>query len=148
MTSQMNQDQSQKYRILLVEDNLVNQMVAKRLLEKQGHTITTAPDGKEALYILKNRTFDLVLMDVQMPRMDGFKATETIRKRERAAKGSKHIPIIAMTAHAMKGDREKCIEAGMDGYISKPVDPKLLMETIYKAVTGSNSNINQGRLND
>lgn len=139
---------SQKYHILLAEDNVVNQMVAKILLENQGHTVTTAFDGKEVLRILKNETFDLVLMDVQMPQMDGFKATATIRKRERMIKGSKHIPIIAVTAYAMKGDCEKCIEAGMDGYIQKPFDAKLLMETINKVVIGSPSDINQGRLND
>jgi PAS domain S-box-containing protein len=139
---------SQKYRILLADDNLVNQMVAKSLLENQGHIVTTAFDGKEALRILKNETFDVILMDVQMPQMDGFKATATIRKRERMTKGSKHIPIIAVTAYAMKGDCEKCIEAGMDGYIQKPFDAKLLMETINKVINGSPSNINQGRHND
>jgi len=136
ITSQISQEQIQKYRILLAEDNLINQMVAKRLLEKQGHTITTALDGKEALETLKKRSFDLVLMDIQMPGMDGFETTAAIRQREREAKDSTHVPIIAMTAHVMKGDREKCMEAGMDGYISKPIDPELMMKTINRVVNG------------
>jgi CheY-like chemotaxis protein len=110
---------SQPLHILLAEDNPVNRKVAVRLLEKQGHAVDVATDGREALEKLKLADFDLVLMDVQMPEMDGFEATAAVREMEKA-KGA-HIPILAMTAHAMKGDRERCLAAGMDGYIAKPV---------------------------
>ncbi len=139
ITSQISREQIQKYRILLAEDNLVNQMVAKRLLENQGHNITTARDGKEALGAFKKKSFDLVLMDIQMPGMDGFETTAAIRQRERKAKNSTRIPIIAMTAHVMKDDREKCMEAGMDGYISKPIDPESMMKTINRVVIGKSN---------
>jgi two-component system, sensor histidine kinase and response regulator len=105
--------------ILLAEDNQVNQMVATRLLEKMGHTITLAHNGLEVLSRLESGCFDLILMDVQMPQMDGFAATKSIRMNE--IKTGKHQPIIAMTAHALKGDRERCVQAGMDGYVSKPI---------------------------
>ena len=117
-------------RILLAEDNAVNQVLAVRLLEKQGHTVTVAGDGREALAALEKQAFDLVLMDVQMPVMDGFEATAGIRSQEKAT--GAHIPIIAMTAHAMKGDRERCLAAGMDGYIAKPIQPKELYETLER----------------
>ncbi len=107
-------------RILLTEDNPVNQLVALRLLEKRGHRVVVANNGREALAALENETFDLVLMDVQMPEMDGFETTNAIREKEKATKA--HLPIIAMTAHAMKGDRERCLQAGMDAYISKPIN--------------------------
>ena len=94
-------------------------MVATRLLEKMGHAITIANNGLEALSLLENRSFDVILMDVQMPQMDGFAATKSIRMNE--IKTGKHLPIIAMTAHALKGDRERCVEAGMDGYVTKPI---------------------------
>jgi signal transduction histidine kinase/ligand-binding sensor domain-containing protein/ActR/RegA family two-component response regulator len=106
-------------RILLVEDNPINARMAQRMLEKQGHQTALAGDGYEALAELETARFDLVLMDVQMPEMDGLEATHRIRERERENGG--HVPIIAMTAHAMNGDRERCLEAGMDGYVSKPV---------------------------
>ena len=105
--------------ILLVEDNPINARMAQRMLQKQGHRTTLAADGYEALAELENGRFDLVLMDVQMPEMDGLEATRRIRERELATGG--HVPIVAMTAHAMIGDRERCLEAGMDGYVSKPV---------------------------
>ena len=106
-------------RLLLVEDNATNQMLALTLLEREGHTVHTAKNGREALATLETQAFDAVLMDVQMPEMDGFEATGQIRERERAT--GDHIPVVAMTAHAMKGDRERCLAAGMDAYVSKPV---------------------------
>ncbi|MCM8776455.1 MAG: response regulator, partial [Candidatus Omnitrophica bacterium] len=114
--------------ILLVEDNYVNRQVAIRLLEKQGHIVSVAENGKEALRALTKESFQLILMDVQMPEMDGLEATAEIRKMEKGS--GKHIPIIAMTAHTMPGDRERCLEAGMDAYISKPVRPQDLFSTI------------------
>jgi len=106
--------------ILLVEDNEVNRRVATRLLEREGHHITCATDGRKAVDMNQQRAFDLVLMDLQMPEMDGFQATHAIRAWEESR--DRHVPIIAMTANAMKGDRELCLEAGMDGYVSKPVN--------------------------
>jgi two-component system, sensor histidine kinase and response regulator len=106
-------------RILLAEDNLVNQRLAARILEKAGHSVVIAGNGKEAMAALQRETIDLVLMDVQMPEMDGFEATRAIRSNEVGK--NKHIPIIAMTAHAMTGDRDRCLAAGMDSYISKPI---------------------------
>ena len=114
--------------VLLAEDNPVNQKLALRLLEKRGHTVVLAGDGKEALAALTRRPFDLVLMDVQMPDMDGFEAAKRIR-REEAGTG-RHVPILAMTAYAMKGDRERCLAAGMDDYVTKPIQPAELFETI------------------
>jgi len=108
-----------KFEILLAEDNVVNQQLAVRLLEKRGHAVTVASNGSEALALLKKSKFDLVLMDVQMPVMDGFQATAAIRQQESAT--GKHLPIIAMTAHAMQGDRERCLKVGMDAYLTKPV---------------------------
>src|SRR5262249_47047565 len=110
---------SRPLSVLLVEDNATNRLLAVSLLEKEGHTVETAPNGKEALAALARRPFDVVLMDVQMPEMDGFEATARIREREQGT--GEHIPIVAMTAHAMKGDRERCLEAGMDGYVPKPI---------------------------
>jgi PAS domain S-box-containing protein len=109
--------------ILLCEDNLVNQRLATRLLEKQGHTVILANNGVEALALHETATFDLVLMDVQMPEMDGFEATRRIRAREQQMGGQagQRLPIVAMTAHAMQGDRERCLAAGMDGYLAKPI---------------------------
>jgi two-component system sensor histidine kinase/response regulator len=120
-----------KLRVLVAEDNVVNQALVVRLLEKQGHTAVVARNGKEALAILENstgRAFDCVLMDVQMPEMDGFEATAAIRRKEETS--GLHLPIIAMTAHAMKGDRERCLAAGMDGYVSKPIEPQELFEAL------------------
>jgi two-component system, sensor histidine kinase and response regulator len=106
-------------RILLAEDNLVNQRLAMRLLEKRGHQVTVAGNGQEAVAATEKNTFDLVLMDLQMPEMDGFEATAALREREKET--GIHLPVIALTAHALKGDRERCLEAGMDGYLSKPI---------------------------
>jgi signal transduction histidine kinase/CheY-like chemotaxis protein/streptogramin lyase len=119
-----------RLRILLAEDNAVNQRLALRLLEKCGHQVSVTCNGREALAALDTGEFDVVLMDIQMPEMDGFEATAAIRMKERAA--GKHLPIIAMTAHAMNGDRERCIDAGMDGYIAKPIRPQELFQTVSK----------------
>ncbi|HTU93278.1 MAG TPA: response regulator, partial [Gemmataceae bacterium] len=119
-------------RVLLAEDNLVNQMLAVRLLEKQGHSVVVAGNGREAVEAVERGSFDLVLMDVQMPEMDGFEATIAIRQRE--SDTGRHVPILAMTAYAMKGDRERCLQSGMDGYVSKPIQPRELWETIDKLV--------------
>jgi two-component system, sensor histidine kinase and response regulator len=119
-----------RLRVLLAEDNAVNQKIASRVLEKQGHHVTIATDGREALAALVGENFDVVLMDVQMPEMDGFETTSAIRARERDT--GKHLPIIAMTAHAMQGDRERCLAAGMDSYISKPIRPRELIELLEK----------------
>jgi two-component system, sensor histidine kinase and response regulator len=111
-------------RILLVEDNAVNRVIATRLLEKRGYAVITATNGHEALAILDDAAvaeFNCVLMDVQMPEMDGFACTAIIREREQ--KTGVRLPIIAMTAHAMKGDEARCLAAGMDGYLSKPIEP-------------------------
>jgi CheY-like chemotaxis protein len=116
--------------ILLAEDNAVNRTVAVRLLEKRGHRVTQARSGKEAIELLPREAFDLILMDVQMPEMDGYEATAVIREREKTT--GAHIPIIALTAHAMKGDRERCLAAGMDGYIPKPIDPRELFAAIER----------------
>ena len=115
-------------RILLVEDNVVNQRVASGLLTRRGHHVTVAQDGREALARLERETFDLVLMDLQMPVMGGLDATVAIRLRERAT--GQHIRIVAMTAHAMNSDRERCLAAGMDGYLSKPIDPPMLFAVV------------------
>jgi signal transduction histidine kinase/CheY-like chemotaxis protein len=118
-------------RILLAEDNKINQFVARRLLEKHGHTVTVAGNGCEVVSLLDRAHFDLVLMDVQMPEMDGFEATAAIRVKENGT--GRHIPIIAMTAHAMKGDEERCLEAGMDGYVPKPITAAVLLSAIEAA---------------
>ncbi len=128
--------------ILLAEDNAVNQRLAVRILEKWGHTVMVVGNGKEALAASERAAFDLILMDVQMPEMDGFAATRAIRQREAVAPPTPnpqhpapcHIPIVAMTAHAMKGDRERCLEAGMDAYVSKPLHAQELLEVIERMV--------------
>ncbi|HYB19346.1 MAG TPA: response regulator, partial [Thermodesulfobacteriota bacterium] len=117
-----------RVRILLAEDNIINQKVALRHLERIGYRADAVANGKEVLSALERISYDLIFMDVQMPEMDGFEATAIIRRKERETGG--HIPIIAMTAHAMKGDRERCLEAGMDDYVSKPIQPQSLIEVI------------------
>jgi two-component system sensor histidine kinase/response regulator len=119
---------SRKLWILIAEDNPVNQKVVVRMLEKMGHLPTVAPNGREALTRLENGNFDLVFMDVQMPEMDGLVATRKIREHEKGT-GS-HVPIIAMTAHALSEDKERCLEAGMDAYLSKPVSSQAIAEMI------------------
>jgi CheY-like chemotaxis protein len=110
--------------VLVVDDNVVNQRVASGVLTRRGHSVTVVGNGREALDALERGAYDLVLMDVQMPVMGGLDATVAIRARERQTGG--HVRIVAMTAHALNGDRERCIAAGMDGYLSKPLDPRLL----------------------
>jgi signal transduction histidine kinase/CheY-like chemotaxis protein len=116
--------------ILLAEDNPVNQKLALRLLHKRGYTVVTAANGVEALAAFERQCFDVVLMDVQMPEMGGFEATAEIRARERRSGG--RIPIIAFTAHALAGDRERCLEAGMDDYVTKPIQPAQLFAAIER----------------
>ena len=120
-------------RILLAEDNPINQKLAQHMLAKRGHTVILAVNGREAVDAWQREAVDLVLMDVQMPEMDGFEATAAIRAHESASGG--HTPIVAMTAHAMKGDRERCLGAGMDDYIAKPVRQDELSKVIERAVT-------------
>jgi CheY-like chemotaxis protein/HPt (histidine-containing phosphotransfer) domain-containing protein len=115
-------------RVLVAEDNVVNQRVASGLLRRRGHDVTVVGEGRAAITAVFEENFDVVLMDVQMPEMDGFEATAEIRAREKSSGG--HIRIIAMTAHAMAGDRDRCLRAGMDGYLSKPLDPQLLRAVV------------------
>ena len=115
-------------RLLLAEDNVINQRLMLRLLEKSGHAVTVVRSGRAALDALAAGPYDMVLMDVQMPEMDGFEATAAIRARERGT--GKHLPLVALTAHAMRGDRERCLQAGFDGYVSKPVRFQDLFDTI------------------
>jgi CheY-like chemotaxis protein len=117
-------------RILLAEDNLVNQRLATRLLEKRGHRVAVAANGRDALEALAKESYDLVLMDVQMPEMDGMEATAKIREMEKFT--GRHQPVVALTAHAMKGDQELCLAAGMDGYLTKPIRQQELDELLEK----------------
>jgi CheY-like chemotaxis protein len=120
------------YRVLIAEDNIVNQKVAHFMLEKQGHQVTGVRDGREAVEAVEKGIFDVILMDIQMPNMNGFEATAAIREKEK--KSDRHTPIIAMTAHAMKGDREMCLEAGMDDYVPKPLKADELLTKIELVV--------------
>ena len=129
------QESPHKLNILLAEDNAVNRVLAQKLLQKQGHAVTSVNNGMEALQLWEENQahqFDIILMDVQMPEMDGLQAATRIRDRELAT--AAHIPIIAVTAHAMKGDRERCLAAGMDGYIAKPINPGELAKVIQASV--------------
>jgi signal transduction histidine kinase/CheY-like chemotaxis protein len=130
-TQEDNRDCGTKWTILLVEDNPVNQQVAMRLLTKMGHTVVVAKNGRMAIEAWRNSQFDAILMDVQMPEMDGYEATATIRASEGA---SRHTPILALTAHALKGDPERCLAAGMDGYVSKPIHPNELERALRGVV--------------
>jgi CheY-like chemotaxis protein/HPt (histidine-containing phosphotransfer) domain-containing protein len=118
--------------ILLAEDAIVNQRLAVRILQKAGHTVSVAGNGLEALAALERESFDLVLMDVQMPELGGFETTEKVRAAEKGT--GRHIPIIALTAHAMKGDRERCLQIGMDGYVAKPIRARELFQTIEQVL--------------
>ena len=117
--------------VLLAEDNKVNQMLARRLLERWGHQVVIAETGREAVAAHARQAFDVILMDVQMPEMNGFEATGAIRATE---SGGRRIPIIAMTAHAMIGDRERCLAAGMDDYISKPISAAAFFDVLERTV--------------
>ncbi|HET6142875.1 MAG TPA: response regulator [Candidatus Acidoferrales bacterium] len=114
-------EQGTSLRVLLAEDNAVNQRLAVRLLEKRGHSVVVAANGREALEVLERDSFDLVLMDLQMPEMDGFKTTAVLREKEKIKNDGVHQHVVALTAHAMKGDRERCQVAGMDAYLAKPI---------------------------
>jgi CheY-like chemotaxis protein len=115
-------------KILLAEDNRVNQTLAVRLLEKQGHSVAVVDNGELAVRAVADDDFDLVLMDVQMPGMDGLAATAEIRRQQDGA--ARRTPIVALTAHAMRGDEERCLEAGMDAYLTKPIDSRTLARTL------------------
>ncbi|MFH1113831.1 MAG: PAS domain S-box protein [Pseudomonadota bacterium] len=123
----------QRLHILVAEDNAVNRKLVSGMLGKMGHSVTVCSNGKEAVDAVEEETFDLVLMDVQMPGMDGMQASTVIRELERGT--GRHIPIIALTAHAMKGDRERCLEAGMDDYLSKPIAPSVLFEKVEETIS-------------
>jgi CheY-like chemotaxis protein len=131
------QEDKHRSRVLLAEDNAVNQTLAVRLLEKRGYSVVVASNGAEAVKAFENSQFDVVLMDIQMPVMDGFEATAAIRAKEKLTGG--HIAIIAMTAHALKGDQERCISAGMDAYISKPIRTSELFATVESMLQNKDS---------
>ena len=116
--------------ILLAEDNLINQKFALKALEMKGHNVLVANNGAEAVSLWENEEFELILMDVQMPQMDGLEATRQIRSKEVSKNDGEKTLIVAMTAHAMKGDREKCLDAGMDGYLTKPIRPTRLFSIV------------------
>ena len=128
--------------VLLAEDNVVNQMLAARILEKRGHSVVVAENGEAALEKLKTSLVDLVVMDVQMPVMGGCEATEKIREMERET--DLHVPVVAMTAHAMKADRERCLEAGMDAYLTKPIQPKEFVRTIERLGADATASVGTG----
>jgi PAS domain S-box-containing protein len=130
--------------VLLAEDNGVNQILATKIFSKLGHRVTVVDDGRAAVLAAKSSHFDLIAMDIQMPELDGLQACRAIREWEQAAGG--HIPIIAMTAHAMKGDRERCLEAGMDGYVAKPIRPEELAAAIREVTNATADAIDSAAL--
>ncbi len=121
-------------QILVAEDNAVNQLLARRMLEKRGHRVTVVKNGREALAATEEGNYDLVLMDVQMPEMDGIEATLAIREKEKRRDDGSHQTIVALTAHAMKGDEERCKAAGMDEYLTKPIRPQELGNLLERYV--------------
>ena len=123
----MTRSEAVRVRILLVEDNIVNQKVARRMLEKAGHRVDCAADGREAIRAASTLPYDLILMDCQMPEVDGLEATERIRALPAPAS---HVPIVALTANAIQGDRERCLAAGMDDYLSKPIQRDALLRMV------------------
>jgi two-component system, sensor histidine kinase and response regulator len=144
-------EERERFNILLAEDNLINQTLATKLLETRGHRVTLASNGLEALEAFEKGDFDLILMDIQMPEMDGFEATKAIRnlegeRRKEKESTTERIPIVAMTAHAMTGDREKCLAAGMDDYASKPIKPEALYSAISRVVRRPKSEETQKRI--
>jgi CheY-like chemotaxis protein len=126
-----------RLRVLAAEDNVVNQRVIVRLLEKMGHQVRVVADGRQAVEAAESAEFDVVLMDCQMPEMDGFEATRCLRKSPRA--DLRNLPVIALTAHALKGDRERCVAAGMNDYLSKPVDAQELVTKLAALVPAAGS---------
>jgi signal transduction histidine kinase/ActR/RegA family two-component response regulator len=136
---QRDQPAARSLRVLVAEDNAVNQKLASRLLERRGHQVVMADDGRKALEILEREEFDVILMDVQMPIMDGLETTAEIRNREKTM--GAYTPIVAMTAHAMKGDRERCFTAGMDAYVNKPFEPQKLFSTVEEAAAQYQSRV-------
>jgi CheY-like chemotaxis protein len=129
---------ARRLRVLVAEDNPVNQKLAQHLLERRGHTPILVTNGREAVDALRANEFDLVLMDLQMPEMDGFEATASIRTRERQGSAPR-VPIVALTAHAMQGDRQRCMDADMDGYVAKPIKPVELFEVIDRVMASAAS---------
>ena len=130
-----------RIRVLLAEDNPVNQTLTVRLLQKRGYEVSVVGDGRAAVEAFQKEDFQLVLMDLQMPEMDGFEATSAIREKERST--GRHIPIIAMTAHALKGDQDRCLAAGMDGYISKPIRTSEMFSTIEDVLSRFRNNTDE-----
>jgi two-component system, sensor histidine kinase and response regulator len=135
---------SESLTILVAEDNMVNQRLAVRMLEKRGHRVTVAVNGREALEALSRNSFDLVLMDVQMPEMDGLTATTILREQERG--GEAHATVIALTAHAMKGDQDRCLAAGMDGYLTNPIRPQELDDVLAHQFNARNGSSQSRRI--
>jgi CheY-like chemotaxis protein len=133
-------EQAKCLSFLVAEDNVINQRLIVRLLERRGHSVVLVQNGRQALNALEKQQFDIVLMDMMMPEMDGFEATKLIREREKD--NLTHTPIIALTAHAMKGDKERCLACGMDGYVSKPVELEELFSVIETVVAGINRESN------
>jgi two-component system sensor histidine kinase/response regulator len=127
-------DQEHTLSFLVAEDNQVNQRLIARMLQKRGHTVLLVQNGREAFEALGKQSFDIVLMDGQMPEMDGFEATRRIRENEKAS--GTRVPIIALTALAMQGDRDRCIACGMDGYVSKPIKLEELFTVIEEVLPG------------
>jgi CheY-like chemotaxis protein len=137
-------DAAAPLRILLVEDNPVNRLLATRLLEKRGHWVGATTNGQEALLAVEKGNYDIVLMDIQMPVMDGFEATQAIREKE--MESGLHLPIVALTAHTMKGDAERCRAVGMDDYLSKPIQPKELDAILKKYSSCLTNKVDAGEL--
>jgi len=129
---------AQRLRVLVAEDNPVNQKLAQHLLERRGHTPILVANGRDAVEVTRRDQFDLVLMDLQMPEMDGFEATAAIRARERQS-AARRVPIVALTAHAMQGDRRRCLDADMDGYVAKPIKPVELFEVIDRVMAATST---------